>query len=248
MEWTVSNMHYFYYPWEYFLEKQQALGAKTIDFYGAMPHIYVDHYTYHGCKKIRKSIADQGMELVLFTPKPYNYCLHAPDGFHGELSEHYYQNCINAAKEMGAKRVSISLTGGYLDCPREQLYEAAQKRLYRLGCLASELGIQLLLETSKDSESPLLSSLTELKALLASLGSDTFSVLLNMQAVQKSGEQLCQWMSAFGRRIEYLRFHNQIDWKALSSIEYQGLWGVCVSDDEYWEEPAAIERMLLGTC
>ena len=44
MKILVSNRHYFYYPMEYFIESTEKIGAKDIDFYGMMPHIWIDHY------------------------------------------------------------------------------------------------------------------------------------------------------------------------------------------------------------
>ncbi len=245
MKWIMSSMHYFYYPFDYFLKCQKELGIAQIDFYGCMPHIWVDHYTYHGCVEIRKLVESQEQTISLFTPKPYNYCIYAPDEPHGAFSEQYYQNCIHAAKALGVNRMSLSFVGGYRDISQELLLEKGIERLNRLVQLASDQEVTILLEISTSEESALLDSIQKMKHLMNVIGSDATKILVNMQAVRKNGETLEQWSKEFGTQIGYVRFHNEIDPAALQSAHYEGPWGVCVSDDSWWDNPREKDKSLL---
>lgn len=243
MMWIVSNMHYFYYPWSYFLENQKKLGADKIDFFGGMPHIWIDHYAWYGSRAIRESVKEQGMNLVLFTPKPYNYCIFAPEEPHGAMSEGYYKNCISAAEELGVSNMAISLTGGYRDYSPDLLREKGKKRLAGLGRLAAEHNINILLEAG-ETENFLFQTIQEARMFFQSESGRNFKLSLNIRTMSKAGELLSQWMEAFPRELQYIRFHNELALKEIQRTEYKGMWGVSVSDDSHWDDPAETDRRL----
>lgn len=229
-------MHYFFYPWEYFLENQKRLGVDKIDFYAAMPHIWIDHYACYGSRAIKQAVDEKGMVMVLFTPKPYNYCIFAPEEPHGEMSENYYKNCISAAKELGISNMAISLAGGYRDYPENLVRKKGRERLFRLGELAAAENIDLLLETG-ETENLLFQTVQEAEIFFQGTNCGAFKLSLNIRTVGKSGELLSQWMEAFPHKLQYIRFHNEPVPDEINRADYRGMWGVCVSDDSNWDYP-----------
>lgn len=241
MNWAVSNIHYFYYSWEYFLEQQKIIGAKKIDFFSAMPHIWVDHYGFYGCEKIRKSVLEKNMKLILFTPKPYNYCLFAPQEIHSAMSEQYYKNSIQAAKTLGIDRMSISLSGGYRDYPKDALRIQAEKKLACISRFAQQCEVKLLLETG-EAEKALFTETEDIKRLICN---NNMGILLNIKSVQKSESMIYQWKKEFKEKLEYIRFHNEVDFAQADSLNGKVDWGICISDDTYWDNPMVKDQTFL---
>lgn len=242
MGYAVSNIHYFYYSWEYFLESMNVSGIRKIDLYGSMPHVWIDHHGYYDSKKIVHSANAQGCEIVVFTPKAYNYCIFSPKREHAELSRAYYRNCIDFAKASGITKMALSLPEGYLDFSAQDLYKHAIERVRALMDHAAKRGIQLLLEPVPGR---LLCTINDMKRFLNDLDRGKVGISLCMCHLQKQGENLPQWLDRFGEQIRYVRIANLQEKRLLERSEYDGLKGVFIHDDVLWDVPRDAEQGLL---
>ena len=54
-EMLMSNEHYAYYPFAYFLEQQAAMGSKCLELFLAPPHVWVDWRGAEGIAELRES-------------------------------------------------------------------------------------------------------------------------------------------------------------------------------------------------
>ena len=50
------NIHYLFYPLEYFLDAQVRAGIQTIEFWLGTPHFFLSHIEYTECVRVRKMI------------------------------------------------------------------------------------------------------------------------------------------------------------------------------------------------
>lgn len=236
MKILVSNRHYFYYPMEYFIESTEKIGAKDIDFYGMMPHIWIDHYEYVGCEKIVSMLKEHCRRIQIFSPKSYNYCLYAPEEYHRDITERYYKNCILAAKQLGAEYMTLTLSGGYYDYACKQMRKVAENSLLELGEVANKCGVKILLETEPAVDSILLNSLEQMKYFWKYC-KDVSGISVNMKTIEDNGELIEVWLDVFGDDITYISFDGNFDEKVIAKNGYKGITGVRVNDDGCWDNP-----------
>lgn len=62
-EMLMSNEHYAYYPFAYFLEQQAAMGSKCLELFLAPPHVWVDWRGAEGIAELREKIQAAGLRV-----------------------------------------------------------------------------------------------------------------------------------------------------------------------------------------
>lgn len=67
------NIHYLFYPWEYFLDAQVRAGIQTIEFWLGTPHFFLSHIEYTECVRVRKMIENRGLKVKIITPENCTY-------------------------------------------------------------------------------------------------------------------------------------------------------------------------------
>ena len=102
-----SNIHYFYYPIEFFFRMQKKLGLNEVALYGCVPHIWIDHYGIDDAYCIRDKATSNNIKISLFIPKEYFYFISSPDEKLAARSVEYYKNCINFCEYCGIKIIYI---------------------------------------------------------------------------------------------------------------------------------------------
>lgn len=237
MKYAVSNIHYFYFSWDFFLQAAEKNGFKEIDVYGSMPHIWIDHYTCMNAECVEKTIAKHGLKPVMFTPKNYNYNIYAPDEIYSGISMKYYKNCVKFASEVGISNMAITLPEGYLDYESVKLYENAVSRIRNLSVYAEQRNINLLLETSACR---FLKSIEDMQMLLADINENRIGLSINMKHIKDMNEEINLWLQKFGSRIKYVRVSDKAEKDKLDSTDYEGMRGVFVSNDALWDDPEKV--------
>ena len=242
MTYAISNMHYFYYPWEFFLESSKKIGFTEIDVYGCMPHIWIDHRCHTGAIELKESVAKYDLKPVVFTPKNYNYCVYAPVEEHFLFSERYYHNCIDFAATASIKNIIVSLPENYCDHDEKLLFKNAVSALRRLCAYASEKKVKLLIETSKCN---FLSSIDDMESLIKALNYPIAGISLNMEHIKQAEESITLWLNRFGERIKYVKVADRDEKAELELSGYKGKKGIFVPDDNLWDDPVKASGLLL---
>lgn len=67
------NIHYLFYPLEYFLDAQVRAGIQTIEFWLGTPHFFLSHIEYTECVRVRKMIENRGLKVKIITPENCTY-------------------------------------------------------------------------------------------------------------------------------------------------------------------------------
>jgi protein FrlC len=191
------NAHYLHYPLHYFLEHQKALQKGQVEFYGGVPHIFIDHYDYDGCDNICYALRCAGIRVTAFTPRPYGYSLFAdPGSEHASATVAYYCNCIRAAKRLGAKIMCISPFSGTLSKSREQLWANLTASAAEICRMAECEDMTLAMGTALPSDSAILHTLAELRQLLAEIASPYLKAMLDTHVIGAVGETIPEWLGS----------------------------------------------------
>jgi len=243
-----SNMHYFYYSWEYFAGVQINLGNNNVELYGATPHLWIDHYDFNDCRNILPGLLDTDIKLVAFTPKPYNYCFAAVDEAHRSVTLNYYKNCIRAAKSLGVKLMNISPAGGCRDFDIGKLSERFRDTLRELCKYSEDYGVSIALGTETAEQSPLLNTGHQLVEMKDQIDCCNLKVLVNTGVLNRCGETVKEWFEIFGSDIAYVHL---VDNPPLQNIRdildagYEGYTGLWTTDEDLWYAPAEADRLRL---
>ena len=67
------NIHYLYYPVDYFFDAQQRAGIQSLEFWGGAPHFWMDYMTYDNCQIIRRKAQARGLDIAVFYAEYFGY-------------------------------------------------------------------------------------------------------------------------------------------------------------------------------
>ena len=250
------NIHYLYYSLDYFLDSQQKIGIKSLEFWGGSPHYWMDYSTYDDCKKIRLKAEDHGLKIGVFTPEcaMYQYVLCATDYFQHQRSLEYFKNGLKVARELGAQIMGINTIGGLRDEDSAFTYERAVTSLAILGDAAKNEGITLAVETVRPEESAIITNLPGLKQLFMDVNHPNVKILLDFIAMGVAGETPDLWFETFGKNIVHTHFvdgrpYGHLIWgdglypldryiRVLNNHHYLGFLGQEITDFRYFKDPA----------
>jgi hypothetical protein len=151
------------------------------------------------------------------------------------------------------------MTGGYRDYSDVLLRECAAERLNRLRLFAAGYGVRINVETAGECDRSIAATMDDMKTLMEAVDGCDIGVVVNVRAdrdndngasyAERARGEAEQWIQAFGDKVTYLRFHDPIGRGCIVLVRpsgYNGAWGVCVSDESRWYNPAKIDDSLWG--
>lgn len=253
-----SSRPYALYTWNYFEKKQTAFDMKSIELFGATPHIWTDHLGYIIPDELRRT----GLDLVMYTPKPYNYSFCAVDRDQMEKTAAYYRFCVDAAKELGISDVTVTVSGGSLDADREQRHENAVSQIRSIAQYAGEQGLKInITPYGKQSESEAF-DLESTHRIITEAACGNIYVMPDTANMASHGETIEGWFEKMGDRINCLRLRDsdgksevpagegilpvEDSIKYLNSIGFRGSLCMELGSDDFWDDPAKWDGMSIG--
>lgn len=244
-----SSRSFAFFSWEYFEEQQKALNTQYVELFGGTPHIWVDHLGF----VIPEEVKNTSLDLVMYTPKPYNYSFCAVEQDQYNKTAAYYRNCIDAARQLGIKDVIVTVSGGCMDAPKNIRHENAVQQLSSMNVYADENDVRIHLAplgSEVDSEAY---DLKSIQAILNEVGKSNVSAMLDTAAIATHGETIKQWFEQLGDRIRIVRVrdHNGEEevplgegtlpleqyLTELQEIGFQGILSIELGNDDYWDDP-----------
>lgn len=254
-----TNVHYYLYPFDYFLDIQKEMGIKKIELWGSVPHLWIDHISYEDPTPIKKKLVDYGINIVAFTPKPYNYTLCAPyETTQRKATLAYYENCIDFMVKLGVDRMCISSTGGSFDTPYKILWNCCKDSLIHLCRIANSKGVMVVMGTARPSMSKVVTTLHELKEMTDCVACNNLKILLDTVFMSMAGETIGQWFGVFDSDIVHAHFTDGRNngyrvWgegcypmkKYLDELYYNGYTGYLgqnLPNEDYFTDPAEADK------
>lgn len=254
------NIHYLFYPLEYFLDVQKEVGIKTIELWAGAPHFYLDSMTYQDCKSVKKKIEDRGLQVKVLTPEnctyQYQVAAQTPELF--EKSYQYFCNGLRAASELGCPIMQINSGWGYWNEDREEAWKRSREMLSRLAEEAKKYDIRLAMESLRPQESQLVITLKDAKRMFDEINHPNLKILIDTTAMSVAGETIDDWFDVFGDDVIHTHFidsnpYGHLAWgfgnrsmkeylEALARHNYTGYLGQELTEFDYFENPAEIDR------
>lgn len=254
------NIHYLFYPLEYFLDVQKEVGIKTIELWAGAPHFYLDSMTYQDCKSVKKKIEDRGLQVKVLTPEnctyQYQVAAQTPELF--EKSYQYFCNGLRAASELGCPIMQINSGWGYWNEDREEAWKRSREMLSRLAEEAKKYDICLAMESLRPQESQLVITLKDAKRMFDEINHPNLKILIDTTAMSVAGETIDGWFDVFGDEVIHTHFidsnpYGHLAWgfgnrsmkeylEALARHNYTGYLGQELTEFDYFENPAEIDR------
>ena len=205
---AAMNVHYYYYPFEYFLDVQKKLGCSSIELWGGSPHVWVDHLTYGDCKILKKKVEDKGQDIVVFTPEwtSFRYMLCASEPDRHRKSMEYFKKCIKVTAELGVPYMCINAAGSDRDEPYDAAWERCVEAVCQLCEEAKRENVIIAMETLCRDQSGLVTSLNELTRLFSEVKCSHLKAVLDTVSVEAAGETIDQWFETLGKDIVHTHF------------------------------------------
>lgn len=203
----MSNEHYTYYPLEYFLQQQAALGAKRLELYLAPPHVWVDWQSEEDLSTLRAKIEAAGLRVDAVRPETISqrYAPFAAEPERARRSRLYYRRCANIARALGAPLMTLAPVGVYRDEPTGQGFGRAVRQICEICRDIAPTGVTLALENVAPNAPPLLGCARDMCRLLDEAAQPNLACALDVVGMSEAGESLPEWFALLGGRIAYVR-------------------------------------------
>lgn len=146
-----SNYPYYRYSLKYALDSLERIGAENIEFYACFPHFYLDDRNLPGdLPELKRCLSDRHLKVECVTPEQCLYPVNiaALDKIRREKSLDTFRKAIQCAAELGGQYVVLLAGYGTLDEDEAETWKRSIESVSRLGRIAEQNGITLVLETS----------------------------------------------------------------------------------------------------
>lgn len=257
---AVMSVQYVHYSFDYFLNSMALCGLKNIDLWGGTPHYCrLDYSTMAAEKKIaqlRRTIEDQGMLVVIYTPETlaYPFSLSDPQSVVRQRTVDYFDMAMDDALGLGTDKVFINSGCGLLDLPREDSWARCRDSIQRICKIAEQKGITMLLEQLQPYESNLVTTLPDLSRMIAEVDSPALAACVDLVAMAVAGESLESYFSELGAEvIRHIHFADgdpsghyilgdgnlplEHYIKVLETNNYKDSVDLEINDSIYWADP-----------
>lgn len=210
-------VHTFYYTHNSFETMVRSLsenGVTDLEFYGSAPHL-CEMYRYtrdehqemlEGKKKL---LDEYGIRIrCIFVPMldcPVNIADENEEI--REFSIAYVKRFINDAEYLGVKGILIDSGFGLYDKNKQEAWERSYQGLKTIGDYADMHGVDVYLRPVGTS-SNIVSNLHDLQKMLQQLGCSRMKACADLNIAAGNGEQMEEYISAFGRQLGYVRIGN----------------------------------------
>ncbi len=252
---VAMNQHYKRFSLDYFLDCQEKVGFRNIEFWLGAAHFFIDSKGYEDVRPIRKKIRDRGFRVVSVTTPSmaYQYQYASQEKEILEESFRYFCNGIQVAEELGADRIVINSGWGYLNEDYEEMWKRCRDNIARICDEAAKHNIKCVMESLRDDESNIVNNLQSAKRMYKELDNPNLYMMVDSIATGRAGESLEDWFTAFGGRLIHMHFldgdpyeHNvwgdgntplekQIE--TMNRFGYTGYLVQEVADDKYFSDP-----------
>ena len=266
-----SNIHYRFYTWDFFLEKQRNIGLQRIDLFGADPHVLIDCYSIStNAKELREKAEDSGMKIQTFTPEfsSFRYAL-GREGKAQDKSWEYVKRSFDFAKIIETPKIIFSINGFLLDRRKEECWGRTERVIEELDKLSIEYDIDVLIGNHYEDQTDMVRTIEDMRCCMEWVNGGRIYPAVDTASVFHGSETLEKWFEIFGDKISHVNLSNtKFDgmrhcWgdgylnlydlmRVLDEHKYRGTLGTSFMVREYlskpWEADEKTREMLEVVC
>ncbi len=259
------NLHYKYFPWEYFLDAAVRNGLNRIELWAAAPHLLVDDAGRADVRRITADLRSRGLSLICFTPEQCVYPVNIAAGEKRlrDRSIRYFEKSIDLAADLGCPLVLVTSGLGYFSQPPGEAWQRSRDALAHLARRAQRSGIVLALEPLRTDESNLVNSLPTLQRMLLEVSAPALKGMIDTIPMALAGETIADYHAALGSELVHIHFidgrpRGHLAWgdgvlplgqyvSTLEEMNYRGSLTLEITDSSYILDPAAADARSLKT-
>lgn len=257
---SVMSVQYVQHTFSYYLDSMARAGLNRIDLWGGAPHYCRLDYNNsleaaRQTLRLRREIEARGMKVVIYTPETlgYPFSYSAPDPSLRTRTIDYMKLAMDDALSLGTNRVFLNTGCHPRDLSREEGWKRTVESFRSLADQAESMGIQLVLEQLQPYESNLVTSLTDIKRMLAEVDSPALVCCVDVVAMEMAGDALEDFCRELGGRLQWVHYsdsHHLVLGEGnygreklegyvhtLEQYGYKNGLDLEINDSIYWEDP-----------
>ena len=259
------NLHYRYFPWEYFLDAAVRHGLSRIELWAAAPHFLVEDSGRAEVRRVTADLKSRGLALVCFTPEQCVYPVNiaAKEKRLRERSVRYFEKSIALAADFGCPLLLVTSGLGYFSEEPTEAWKRSRDALEHLARRAGRAGVTLALEPLRTDESNLVNNLPTLVRMLREVSSPALKGMIDTIPMALAGETIEDYRAALGADLVHIHFvdgkpRGHLAWgdgvlplahylQTLRDMSYAGSLTLEITDSSYLLDPAAADARSLQT-
>jgi len=259
------NLHYRYFPWEYFLDSVAANGLTRIELWAGAPHFYIGDVRPGDVRRLSADLSRRGLTVVCFTPEQCIYPINiaSREKVLRERSVRYLEKCIDVAADLGCPLLLVTSGLGYFSEGPEEAWKLSRQSLSRLARKAARAGILLALEPLRTDESNLVNNLASLQKMLREVSSPVLKGMIDTIPMAIAGETIADYHRALGSDLVHIHFvdgkpRGHLAWgdgvlpldqymRTLEDTDYRGALTLEITDSSYIMDPAMADARSIQT-
>lgn len=256
------NFHYVRFPFVYFLDSMVRFGIKNIEIWGGAPHFYIEDLSLQDIYMIKKEVNKRDLNIICLTPEQCVYPINiaAKDYNMRERSINYFKKSISIANELGVSYVLVTPGWGYFNEKKEDGWRRSSESLKSLTIYAEKLGITLVLEPLKPTESNIINESHSLKKMIEEVNSSNLKGMIDTNPMAIMNEDMNDYFRLLKDDLVHIHFIDGPDghlvWgdgtlpmddyvKVLKKNAYNGYLTLEYTSSRYYLDPdIAIQRTL----
>ena len=200
-----ANFSYLLHRFDYFVASMQRLGVRTIEFYAAAPHLYLEDASTDDVRRIARMLRAAGIQVGCFTAEQclYPISLASADETLRNRSLAYYEKALAFAQELQSPLMQMISGGALLEDDPEQSRSRSMDGICRLTKLAERAGVKLVLEA--DPNCTIANTNDQLRAI-REIASPQLSGMIDTNALALNGENFSTAAELLGRDLCHVHF------------------------------------------
>lgn len=250
-----SNYPYYRYSLEYALDSLERIGAENIEFYACFPHFYLDDKkVLNDLPVLKKHLSDRHLKVKCVTPEQCQYPVNiaALDRVRREKSLDTFQKAIQCAAGLGGQYVVLLAGYGTLDEDESETWKRSAESVGKLGRIAEENGITLVLETSPREYTTTHNS-KDVARMIREVGSPAVRGMIDTATLGYSGESMEEAVHDLEGNLRHVHIADGVPnghlvleegnlnlrgmLQELDDIGYEGALSLEILNDKYVRDP-----------
>jgi len=203
---ALSNYHYVYYSFEFFLRSMREFNCKKIELYAASPHLSIQDADNSQIKRIAENLRSEGINVCCLTQEQCLYPINiASEDFNIRArSIRSFIRCLEIADMIGSPKILVTPGRGCLDFSREEAWKRSADALHILSEKAARYGITLLLEGVSHMSTNLVTTADEAIAMLNEVSQPNLQSMLDICVLFRENQDLVSSINTLGPFLKHI--------------------------------------------
>lgn len=210
MKFSFLTYQFCRYPLEYSFKMAQQYGFEGVEVWGARPHAYAYDMTKEALADINAWKKRYSLEVSMFTPEilAYPYSFVSPIAKEREETLQYLIKSAEVAAAIGTDKMQITIPHTGYGVNRETAWSMMLDGVGKLCERASQLGVNIIMETLSPSEGNLLTCTDDLLSLFGSIKSPFLQGMLDLVPPVIANEPFAEYFDKLGEKMAYVHLCN----------------------------------------